>query len=64
MRLQCNGSWVAYQHLSDGLRPITVFRRRSMTRTWDTGVVPQGSLLGLTSVITGWSANQLIFSNL
>lgn len=21
MRLQCNGSWITYQHLSDGLQP-------------------------------------------
>lgn len=57
MRLQCNESWITYQHLSDGLQPLMVFG----TRTWDAGGVPQGSLLGRTSVITSWRVKRLIF---
>lgn len=57
MRLQSNGSWITYQHLSDGLQPLMVLG----TWTWDAGGVPQGSLLGRTTVITGWRVNRLIF---
>lgn len=46
MRLQCNGSWVTYQRLSDGLWPITVFRRLYMTRTRNAGRSASGFATG------------------